>query len=80
MNEKAVKKFPQINSNTLPNGQLSPVYKSPRETCFKVNIIVAPIVIDKPKGMVVHPGAGNREYTLANALAFKFKNQDYIDF
>ena len=33
------------------------------------------IVIDKPKGMVVHPGAGNREYTLANALAFKFKNQ-----
>ena len=25
--------------------------------------------------MVVHPGAGNREYTLANALAFKFKNQ-----
>ncbi len=32
-------------------------------------------VINKPKGMVVHPGAGNKKYTLANALAFKFKNQ-----
>jgi len=26
------------------------------------------IVIDKPRGMVVHPGAGNREGTLVNAL------------
>ena len=26
------------------------------------------IVLDKPSGMVVHPGAGNRERTLANAL------------
>ena len=26
------------------------------------------IVLDKPSGMVVHPGAGNREGTLANAL------------
>ena len=26
------------------------------------------IVIDKPAGLVVHPGAGNREHTLANGL------------
>ena len=26
------------------------------------------IVINKPPGMVVHPGAGNREHTLQNAL------------
>ncbi len=32
------------------------------------------IVINKPKGMVVHPGAGNYENTLANALAYKFKD------
>ena len=32
------------------------------------------LVINKPKGMVVHPGAGNYKKTLANALAFKFKN------
>jgi 23S rRNA pseudouridine1911/1915/1917 synthase len=29
------------------------------------------IVVDKPQGLVVHPGAGNREGTLANALLFR---------
>ena len=29
------------------------------------------VVIDKAKGMVVHPGAGNRRGTLANALYFR---------
>lgn len=28
------------------------------------------IVINKPKGLVVHPGAGNKNHTLANALKF----------
>lgn len=32
------------------------------------------IIVNKPKGMVVHPGAGNTENTLANALAYKYKN------
>jgi len=32
------------------------------------------LVINKPKGMVVHPGAGNTKNTLANALVFKYKN------
>ena len=31
------------------------------------------IVINKPAGMVVHPGAGNFENTLVNALVFKYK-------
>ena len=31
------------------------------------------MVINKPKGMVVHPGAGNYENTLVNALLFKYK-------
>jgi 23S rRNA pseudouridine1911/1915/1917 synthase len=31
------------------------------------------VVINKPKGMVVHPGAGNYENTLVNALLFKYK-------
>jgi len=30
------------------------------------------LVIDKPSGMVVHPGAGNRRGTLVNALIFHF--------
>jgi len=33
------------------------------------------LVINKPKGMVVHPGAGNYENTLANALVYKYKNK-----
>ncbi len=32
------------------------------------------LVINKPKGMVVHPGAGNYDSTLVNALLFKYKN------
>ena len=32
------------------------------------------LIINKPKGLVVHPGAGNYENTLANGLAFKYKN------
>tara|TARA_B100001564_G_C20649785_1_gene676238 strand:+ start:26 stop:1006 length:981 start_codon:yes stop_codon:yes gene_type:complete len=31
------------------------------------------LVINKPKGMVVHPGAGNYKDTLVNALIFKYK-------
>tara|TARA_B100000902_G_C27301485_1_gene913084 strand:+ start:23 stop:1003 length:981 start_codon:yes stop_codon:yes gene_type:complete len=31
------------------------------------------LVINKPKGMVVHPGAGNYDNTLVNALIFKYK-------
>ena len=32
------------------------------------------LIINKPKGMVVHPGAGNYENTLVNALIYKYKN------
>ncbi len=32
------------------------------------------IVVNKPKGLVVHPGAGNKEHTLANALKFHSEN------
>ena len=33
------------------------------------------LLINKPKGMVVHPGAGNYENTLVNALLFKYKKK-----
>ena len=32
------------------------------------------IIINKPKGMVVHPGAGNTNKTLVNALKSRFEN------
>ena len=31
------------------------------------------IVVDKPSGIVVHPGAGNKEGTLVNALLYLYK-------
>jgi len=33
------------------------------------------LIVNKPKGMVVHPGAGNYENTLANALVYKYKDK-----
>lgn len=30
------------------------------------------IVIDKPAGLVVHPGSGNKDHTLSNALVYHF--------
>lgn len=30
------------------------------------------VVIDKPSGLVIHPGAGNKGHTLANALIYHF--------
>ena len=32
------------------------------------------IVVNKPAGLTVHPGVGNRDRTLANALAYHFSN------
>jgi 23S rRNA pseudouridine1911/1915/1917 synthase len=32
------------------------------------------LIINKPKGMVVHPGAGNYKDTLVNALIYRYKN------
>ena len=33
------------------------------------------IVVDKPSGIVVHPGAGNKEGTLVNALLYLYKKK-----
>ena len=33
------------------------------------------LVVNKPAGMVVHPGAGNYKETLVNALIYKYKNK-----
>ena len=45
---------------------------------IKLNIIFEDkdiVVLNKPKGMVVHPGAGNFKNTLVNALLFKYKKE-----
>ena len=33
------------------------------------------LIVNKPAGMVVHPGAGNYNETLVNALIYKYKNK-----
>ena len=33
------------------------------------------LIVNKPAGMVVHPGAGNYKETLVNALVYKYKNK-----
>ena len=45
---------------------------------IKLNIIYEDkdiLLINKPKGLVVHPGAGNYYDTLANGLAYKYRNK-----
>ena len=49
---------------------------------IKLNIIYEDkniLVINKPKGMVVHPGAGNYKNTLVNALFINIKNLSNIN-
>jgi 23S rRNA pseudouridine1911/1915/1917 synthase len=44
---------------------------------IKLNIIYEDndlLIVNKPVGMVVHPGAGNTNNTLVNALVYKYKN------
>ena len=62
---------------------ISIVFPPPKETYLKpkkmpLNILYDDndlAIIDKPAGMVVHPGAGNYDSTLVNALVFHYKNK-----
>jgi 23S rRNA pseudouridine1911/1915/1917 synthase len=37
------------------------------------------LVIDKPQGLVVHPGAGNRDGTIVNGLLWRYRNIPFFD-
>ena len=66
-----VKYKDQITINIIKTDEKNIVPKK-----IKLNIVYEDndiLVINKPKGMVVHPGAGNYDNTLVNALLFKFK-------
>ena len=64
-NEVVIKLLIKKSDKLLPN-------KIKLDICFEDKDI---LIINKPKGMVVHPGAGNYENTLANALVHKYKNK-----
>ena len=70
---KKIKKNELININLLlkKNDKLKPNFIK-LDICFEDKDL---LIINKPKGMVVHPGAGNNQNTLANALVYKYKNK-----
>lgn len=49
--------------------RIIPPYEFPLEILFEDKDLV---VINKPAGLTVHPGAGNRDKTLVNALVFRY--------
>ena len=59
-----VNEFPKENSELTPED-------IPLDIVYEDDDLM---VINKPKGLVVHPGAGNKEHTLANALKFYSDN------
>ena len=68
-----VKYKDQVIINIIENNE-----QNIRPKKIKLNIVYEDnhiLVINKPKGMVVHPGAGNYENTLVNALLFKYKKK-----
>ena len=63
----------QIIINIIQNNE-----QNIRPKKIKLNIVYEDndiLIINKPKGMVVHPGAGNYKNTLVNALLFKYKKK-----
>ncbi len=69
---KKLKYKDKISINIVQKDSLNLVPKK-----IKLNILFEDkdiIVLNKPKGMVVHPGAGNYKETLVNALLYKYKN------
>jgi len=58
-------------------------FPSPKKTLIKPNKISLNIlyddkdiiIINKPSGIVVHPGAGNYENTIVNGLLYKYQNK-----
>ena len=68
-----VKYKDQVIINIIENSE-----QNIRPKKIKLNIVYEDneiLVINKPKGMVVHPGAGNYKNTLVNALLFKYKKK-----
>ena len=59
-----------VQFKTEPDLKLQPE-DIPLKIVFEDDFLV---VVDKPSGLVVHPGAGNRSGTLVNALLYHCKN------
>jgi 23S rRNA pseudouridine1911/1915/1917 synthase len=83
LNEKIVKPSHKVKSSDRLTGEL-PVEKelTLNPTPLDLKIIYEDddiIIVDKPTGLSVHPGAGNKDNTLANALVSYTQQLSSID-
>ncbi len=70
---KKLKEHDNITINLTPKNEIKIL-----PTNIKLNIVYEDkdiLVVNKPAGMVVHPGAGNHNNTLVNALIYKYKKK-----
>jgi len=70
---KKVKENDSIRINLIPIDEIKILPAN-----IKLNIVYEDkdiLIVNKPAGMVVHPGAGNHNNTLVNALIYKYKKK-----
>ena len=70
---KKLKENDNIEINLIPKDEIKILPAN-----IKLNIVYEDkdiLIINKPAGMVVHPGAGNYSNTLVNALIYKYKKK-----
>ena len=70
---KKVKENDTIRINLIPIDEIKILPAN-----IKLNIVYEDkdiLIVNKPAGMVVHPGAGNHNNTLVNALIYKYKKK-----
>ena len=72
---KKLKENDRVEINLMPKEEFKILPSN-----IKLNIIHEDkdvLVVNKPAGMVVHPGAGNHHNTLVNALVYKYKKKTF---
>jgi len=70
---KKLKENDNIEINLVPKDEIKILPAN-----IKLNIVYEDkdiLIVNKPAGMVVHPGAGNHNKTLVNALVYKYKKK-----
>ena len=82
INDKPAKKSDSVKLNDRVNLKyVADVFEKVEPQDIKLDILYedsSMLVINKAQGMVVHPGAGNVDGTIVNALAYRY-GQDFID-
>jgi len=80
LNDNAIK---ETSKKVKTNDTIEINFPPPKETLIKpqkipLNILYEDadiVIINKPAGLVMHPGAGNYDYTLVNGLLFHYQNK-----